>query len=149
YASLLNNCLIVSNSASYQGGGAYEQYGTTLINCTVVGNSAGSGGGVWSTNDPINNCIIYYNSASDGPNWAGSGFRAGPAALNFCCTTPMAYYGSGTITNEPLFLDLPSGKFRLQTNSPCIDAGTNSYAFGSLDLDGLARIVGGVVDIGA
>ena len=38
---------------------------------------------------------------------------------------------------------------RLQPNSPCINAGDNSYVTGATDLDGNPRISGGTVDIGA
>ena len=46
-------------------------------------------------------------------------------------------------------MDLAGGNFSLQSNSPCINAGKNAYAFGTVDLDGNARIVGGTVDMGA
>ena len=72
-----------------------------------------------------------------------------PHTLNYCCTTPMPTSGGGNITNAPLFVDQAGGNLRLQTNSPCINAGNNSYVIGTTDLDGNLRIRGGIVDIGA
>ncbi len=133
----LNNCMVTGNSAGY-GGGACD---STLNNCTVTGNSADYGGGVcWNT---LNNCIIYYNTALAG----GSNYLS--STLNYCCTMPLPSESEGCITNEPLFIDLAGGNLRLQTNSPCIDAGTNLYVVGNTDLDGTPRIVNDIVDMGA
>ena len=57
--------------------------------------------------------------------------------------------GVGNFTNAPLFLNLTGGDFHLQSNSPCINAGNNSYVTTTNDLDGNPRIVGGTVDVGA
>ncbi|MCX6922894.1 MAG: hypothetical protein NT154_06740 [Verrucomicrobia bacterium] len=69
--------------------------------------------------------------------------------LNYCCTPSPPSSGVGNITSAPLFVDRAGGNLRLQSSSPCINAGTNAYAVGSTDLDGRPRIVGGRVDMGA
>ena len=59
--------------------------------------------------------------------------------------------GVGNITNSPAFADFAGGNYRLQTNSPCINAGTNYYSgiTSGVDLDGDPRVVGISVDMGA
>ena len=136
YRGMLNNCVLSGNSADI-GGGCSD---STLINCTVGGNSARFYGGAY--NSILTNCIVYFN---------GSGNSA-DSDLHYCCTTPIPLDGSGrfnNITNAPLFVDLGGGNLRLQSNSPCINSGFNIYAAGTIDLDGLPRISGGTVDIGA
>ena len=147
--SLLDNSIIVSNSAAY-GGGVYSQFGSKLNNCTLVGNSAQNGGGVyvdWGFYCSLYNCIVYFNTASDAPNYDWF------TDLYYCCTTPEPGWGIGNIigniTNAPLFVDYAGGNYRLRSDSPCINAGNNAYAPGPTDLDGRSRIANGAVDIGA
>lgn len=51
---------------------------------------------------------------------------------------------------DPSFVSPLSGNFRLKMNSPCIDAGINSFwMFDATDADGKPRITGKGVDMGA
>jgi hypothetical protein len=135
------NCLLVGNQGYATCGG------TALYNCTVANNTYG----VWDCLSA--NCVIYYNDLQGGQNFnANSVSELRPMTLYNCCTfpNPAGLYSSiGNITNEPLFVDFAGGNLRLQSNSPCINAGKNQYASVGPDLDGNPRIVGGTVDIGA
>ena len=133
----LKNCLLTRNWSGDRGGGACW---SVLNNCTVVDNRA-SGWGGGATDSTLNNCILFTNAAPDSPEHAY-------CTLNFCCT-PAPADGPGNITNAPLFVDEANGDFRLQTNSPCINAGRNAYAPNLSDLGGNPRIVRNTVDIGA
>ena len=140
----LFGCLIVGNTA-LQGGGAAANL---LVNCTVVGNSAPSDGGVGGglgggvLGGTVVNSILIHNTDTFGaPNYDD-------ATLSFCCPVPDPG-GTGNITNDPAFVDEAGGNYRLKTNSPCINGGSNASAPGGTDLDGNPRVAGGTVDIGA
>ena len=138
------NCLIVSNTANAGGGAAYS----TLINCTVVNNGAYYYGG-GTLDASLYDCVIYDNTNSLSSSYASAGNNYNPVTMDFCCTFPAPSSGYGNITNAPLFVNLSSGDFHLQSSSPCINSGNNAYISSATDLDGNSRIVGGTVDIGA
>jgi hypothetical protein len=144
---------MLTNGLTYDVGGAGVWCQSTyavVSNCVIIGNGASasssfgyaSGGGAYG--GTLNNCIVYFNT-NNSP-FGGANYDGSP--MNYCCTTPDPG-GSGNITNAPLFVDQASGDLRLQPNSPCINAGNNSYVTNLTDLDGHPRISGGTVDMGA
>jgi hypothetical protein len=139
---ILTNCTLTANSATNYSPGAFGYGGgaasSSLNNCTLAGNSANqAGGGTYYSS--LTNCIIYYNQG---------GNCGGTFSLDHCCAIPAG--GTGNFTNAPVFVDTNGwANLRLQSNSPCINAGTNVLAAGSTDLDGRPRIQDGTVDLGA
>jgi hypothetical protein len=71
------------------------------------------------------------------------------STINQSCAFPLPADGIGNLTNEPSFLDYAGGNLRLQSNSPCINAGNNASVSSDTNLEGLPPIAGGTVDMGA
>ena len=135
--AILNNCILAGNRSRGYGGGAFR---ATLSHCTLVGNE---GGASYSS---LVNCIALNNYLR--PGWELNCDTS--CRLNYCCTRPLPDWpGNGNITMGPLFVDAANGNLRLQSNSPCINAGRNPYGLRGTDLDGNPRIAGGTVDMGA
>jgi hypothetical protein len=165
-SGVIENNLIVGNSAGW--GGAISFSNALFRNNVVAGNTASlHGGGLayvgTSPYDPpprgsISNCIIWGNTAPTGPQVYDS------VLPTYCCIQDWLGGGEGNFSDDPQFVD-PDGPdddpntfedndYRLLSNSPCIDAGTNEdWMNGALDLDGKPRILLGAtsltVDMGA
>lgn len=144
YTSLaeIRNSLFIGNAAADEGGGA--RLGTSLMeNCTVVSNTAPKGGGYYSSFSTSLNSIVYFNDPLNYSN------RNASSVCAYTCISPDPG-GTGNITNDPCFLLAPAGNWRLATNSPCRESGTNqSWMGAALDLDGALRVAGDSVDMGA
>jgi len=169
----INNCLIYRNTAYVSAAGIYNlgsQEGNaspTITNCTFFGNTAPLSGAVYNNasnaqgtaNAIMTNCIFWANNAD-----LGKIFRniwSQPTIDN--CIVDVAdceelNSGNDAILNcganlffnqNPMFADTANNNFRLLTGSPAIDVGDNDAAAGiGVDLDGLPRLEGVVVDLG-
>lgn len=137
----LVNCLIRNCNAYYPAGAD----GCTLVNCTVTGNGGWSASG-GARGCAITNSIIYGNNGYESPNCHS-------CSVSCSCSDPDNYgmfnESDGVIFADPLFGDAANGDFTLQSASPCVNAGSNLYVAANVDLDGVPRIQGDAVDLGA
>ena len=140
----LTNCTITNNSANNRGGGMYNYSSSpTLTNCTITDNSASSdGGGIFndSSSPTLNNSIIFGNTATRSGKQIY--ISSGTATLNYSC------YSNGTgdvigtpttsncITSDPKFVGATNYDYRIAGNSPCADAGDDSYNSETNDIRG-------------
>ncbi len=167
----VKNCVFAGNQAKQKGGGIYSNDGhNTYVNCTIVNNTASEyGGGYYcqnSGNRKFTNCIFWGNSAGSGPQMAiGGGLsyvtisccdvQGGQEQIFVDSYSPPLTWGTGNIDTDPYFGLV--GDYHILSNSPCIDAGTNSPAGGlpSTDLYGSPRSLDGdgngssIADMGA
>jgi len=142
---LLRSSLITRNRAYDWAGGLYVGPAGVAENCTISSNTAGAayGGALYA--GVLRNAIVYGNSAPVIPNTASSGSNM---LCQFTCTLPLQP-GDGNITNDAGFVNRALGDYHLNTDSPCINTGTNlAWMAAASDLDGNPRSIGGFVDMG-
>lgn len=168
----ITNSLFANNTSEHFGGGlAICDSSPFISNLTVVNNhSIGVNCGgifIYQLSSPeLWNCIVYGNTNKvllEKPvqmwSWAYEG--SGPSFYN--C---LVQFGFDNITNQetikiyknciddnPRFANLVAREdFHLGSNSPCINAGSPETPVGVLngtDLDGIIRVCGNRIDIGA
>ena len=141
YGGTNENVLLINNLAEYGGGASM----TLLNHATAANNHAmQSGGGMYR--GVASNSILYFNSADAG--WSNY-FNA---VCRYSCTAPDPQ-STGNVLADPLFVDAANGNYRLNRNSPAVDAARATEL--ETDLLGvprpLPRIPGGVPapDMGA
>jgi hypothetical protein len=176
YDGTIRNCLIAYNQATGlgYGGGIYCEYvgidlspgeeqwtnWTKVIastarveNCTIIGNRADKrGGGICcspncaTTSVEVVNTIFYANIPTDMRD------AGGVSIYDHGCIVPTdPLRGSNNITNDPMFVNMNAGDFRLRKESPCINAGKKlDWMSGAVDLDGNPRMdkASGLPDMG-
>lgn len=168
----IENCLFSGNQADKDGGAVIDFYQghSEIVNCTFVGNEAARGGAVVSKRQShplISQCIFWQNDAPAGSSVyvvedivGGSGYSQvtieysdiefGQRGVSVEFGSILTW-GDGNIEADPLFTDLPYSDYHLSPGSPCVDAGDPHYTpeGEAKDLDGLPRLHGAAIDMGA
>ncbi len=154
------NCVIVNNTLYNNftqgdwGAELYIQYDTRnniIKNNIIFANSSRRFIESWSavmTNNVVDRNFYYAAGGGSNGTWIWK---------NVTYTSFAAYQSgsgndaTGLIGIDPLLVNPTAGNLHLNTGSPAINAGENlsSAQMGTLDIDGNARIINGVVDIGA
>ncbi len=104
---MLSNCVLIGNTASAFGGGAFSG---TLANCRLLGNTANRGGG--ASDATLNNCALRGNST---PGDSGQGGGVWGCELNNCTladntsTLGGGAYG-GTLNNSIVYFNTAAGR---------------------------------------
>ena len=167
----ITNSLFANNFSGHFGGGlAISDSSPLIANLTVVNNhSFGVNcGGIFfyqHSTPTVWNCIVYGNTNEtplDEPvqMWTWTYDDYAPEFHN--C---LVQYGLDNISNneaitiyencldeDPLFADPDNENYRLDPDSPCIDAGspeTPAHLLNGLDLDGNQRVSDNCIDMGA
>ncbi len=154
------NTLFYNNHADLSGGAIYTEnsLAASVINTTIVNNTATHGGGInVSANGGLQatNTIFSNNSGTNG-NFRTSGGTANTA--NYCLfyntttgntsTVPTGISGNTNLINQdPLFNNTSNlNGFRLQPDSPALDAGNNNANNLPYDLANQPRIADSNLD---
>jgi hypothetical protein len=126
------DCIIGTNSASYDGGGAYA---ATLIHCTVIGNSAnsfgsvgsgsgGTGGGAGNCN--LRNCLITLNSS-----YQGSGGGVDGCKLTNCAVIKNSSQIMGSGANNSSLVNCTVTANRSSSAAVYLSSLVNCIVFGN------------------
>jgi hypothetical protein len=144
----VTNCLFADNHSTSGNPGAAGSSNGSLVhfmNCTFANNSATSAGGLSVHRDgkaSVSNCIFWNNSPRQ---IAVRGIREGAFSELYVNHSNIQYakdsievdslaalyWGTGNISEDPLFYDPDNEDYHLQDESPCIDVGADS-----LDING-------------
>ncbi len=143
----LTNNTFYGNQATLKGGAILLHFGedgnqALIYNNIIYDNDAPEGADLYMNNDGNNNfiaapIILKYNN-----------FDHSTSGIYAQLPVPIDTTNFNRI--DPIFVDTLSGDFRLEPNSPLVDAGENDAPeILSTDLDGKQRIINDTVDLGA
>jgi predicted outer membrane repeat protein len=168
FSATIANCLIASNTTGYgnygNGGGIYCEGGNiNIFNSTIVDNRAGGtyarGAGIYCERGSVTvkNCILQDNQGNYQIYIMRTGTELTISYSNIENGKGGVYIDQGNLnwgygnSQENPFFATPHANYHLSVDSPCINAGDPNYVAepNETDLDGLPRIIGGRIDMGA
>ncbi len=142
---ILDHVEISDNFAESNGGIKLRGANLEMVNCTVTGNSSAmySANGVFmrlGSTLTVRNSIIWDNEyiqlMAGHLGWdvdsiavSYSLVEDGEEGIVYDYEYPVINWGAGNLDTDPLFLNPAAGDYRLQPDSPCIDAGDPSDPF--------------------
>ena len=149
--STIVNSIFNANTSKF-GGAIYNRNSNAVgTNLTFANNQAESGAAVYSTGNSSDK-PTYRNSIF----WNNKGTVDSAPIVNNTANTVVrnsivegGYDGLEIIDLNPKFANLESDDFRLQSDSPAINAGLNDFVVEPTDIIGNDRIVNNRVDLGA
>lgn len=138
----------------------HPMQGISIVNNTVSGNGINDwGGGITVDSNEAVNVLVSNNIVSGNLSFqivVAPGVPSAQVIIDHNLIDGFrAYEGETRGTNylevDPLFVDSNAANYRLQSNSPAINAGDDaSFPDGfTTDLDGKPRVAGGRIDMGA
>ena len=169
YKCSITNSLFANNMSMHFGGGlAISDSSPEMSNLTVVGNhSVGVNcGGIFFyqySSPVVRNCIVYGNT-NEVPlqepvqMWCWTYENEVPKFFNCLIQyglenisgNDLIHVYENNLDTDPLFVDAENADFRLREGSPCINSGyTRLDDLSAFDMDGHARVCGGIIDLGA
>ena len=124
-STILVDCLLAGNTASYGGAVGCGCLDVTLDGCTMVLNSDGVG--VWGgSSTALTNCIIAFSTEGEGVRCGGTGSASltccdvfGNAGGDWVSCIASQYGVNGNILLDPYFCDSAQWDFTIGENSPC------------------------------
>ncbi len=162
---ILLNSEVNNNESSFNlasgGGGIASTNNITLINSQVNKNTSNSSnsfsraGGIFVASGAIitlQNSILWGNTKTEGSTTILSEYEGSTLIFNHSLIKDQYPTGVNNIDAtvsgfNPLFVDEAGGNYRLQSDSPLINVGNNTFNSTTEDLDGNTRFVN-AIDIG-
>ncbi|MGI5832113.1 MAG: choice-of-anchor Q domain-containing protein [Thermoguttaceae bacterium] len=165
---LLEDCLVAENTAARNGGGIWNRGELTVRNTTVTSNTASAGAGIWSESanmvlgyeTVLQNSVVAANTLTEGGTGNADIGKADQYGSIYAFYTLSSYSDWSNVSDAdvanyayddslPLFADAANSEYALVEGSQAIDLGLNDYLTVDTDLAGNARVINGVVDLGA